>query len=252
MLENLTENGLLDLFDERRIFFPEIDEEGREIARLFGFACSGSERNLGIFGGFQALARSMKSETLLLLENDIHVIEPLEEVARQLNHSANLVARREAAVVQLRHRKDPGQNIDASAKYRRYYCAPNAPMVTRLLAATRRAIRPSKAQRMVGGAPYVEDRPEIIHPKDYTIDEAGFLSVSSSTRNWTNQSFMIDRRFFLDCLMRQVDQTETRRSINGFKNIEIELNSRWWRDQKFTVSIAPGLFTHERIGYRGY
>ena len=35
-------------------------------------------------------------------------------------------------------------------------------------------------------------------------------------------------------------------------NIEIEMNSSWWRKQDFELIVAPGLFTHNRLSYRGY
>ena len=32
----------------------------------------------------------------------------------------------------------------------------------------------------------------------------------------------------------------------------MELNSLWWRQQKFKIILAPGVFTHFRLSDRGY
>ena len=62
----------------------------------------------------------------------------------------------------------------------------------------------------------------------------------------------MDRDKFLNIIIKKAESVKSSKSINGFKNIEIELNSIWWRKQNFEIIIAPGLFTHHRLSDRGY
>ena len=80
----------------------------------------------------------------------------------------------------------------------------------------------------------------------------GFYLVSSQVLNWANLAILVDRDKYLDIIIKKAEETKTNKNINGFKNIEIELNSLWWRKQEFDIVIAPGLFTHNRLSYRGY
>ena len=252
MLESLKADGFDELFDERVIFFPEIDSEARSIADEFGFRCEGAPANLGIYGGFKALAETLQSDTVLLLENDIHLIEPFAEARRQIEEAQRLVENETVQVVHLRNRADPGETFAGIAKYRRYHPPENASWSERISAFCLRTMRPAKAQRLITNAPYCEPHPEKKFSEIRLDEQSGFLLMDSQYRGWTNQSFMINRRFFLDVILRKVEETPSRRLINGFKNIEIEMNTNWWRNQPWTVAIAPGLFTHRRFGDRGY
>ncbi len=252
MLARLIESGVTEHFNERFIFFPEIDDEGREIATEHGFTCDGSPTNLGIFGGFQALGRGMSSDTILLLENDLRMIEPSHEAERQLNAAFDVVETDTAKVVFLRHTKQPGDDFATLEKYRKFFPADDANASARLFAMALRAFRPDKRARLIGTAPYASDQPEHLFPEIERHDPSGFWLMSPFNKAWTNQSFVTRRDFFLDTLMDHVERADTTRRVNGFKNIEIELNSRWWREQPWKIAIAPGLFTHQREGDRGY
>jgi len=46
---------------------------------------------------------------------------------------------------------------------------------------------------------------------------------------------------------------KTKRHANHLPNLEIEMNkSRQWRRSGWKIACGLGLFTHERIGDRGY
>ena len=76
--------------------------------------------------------------------------------------------------------------------------------------------------------------------------------MSSSVLNWANFATLVDRDQYLDVIIKRAEATKSKKLINGFKNIEIELNTLWWRKEKFDIIIAPGLFSHNRLTYRGY
>jgi len=252
MLAHLVEARVTEIFDERFIFFPEIDDEAREIASQHGFSCNGSAANLGIFGGFRALASEMTSDTILLLENDLRMIEPPEEAARQLRAAFDVVESETVQVVFLRHCKQPGDDFATRDKYRRFFPADDAGLLKRVGGKALQLARPDKRARLIGTAPYAEEAPEELFVEVERHPESGFWLVPTNNKAWTNQSFVIRRDFFLNTLLDYVGRARTTRRVNGFKNIEIELNSRWWRDKPWKVAIAPGLFTHQREGDRGY
>ena len=253
MLDVLERSGLPPKLGERLVFLPQEERQGHDIAARHGFEHAGHRDNLGIAGGFRAMAQAMSRPYLLLLENDIHLSEPCEEAVRQLGEGLRLLKCGEAQVVQLRSRRDPGEPFTGLDKYRRYHPAPDAPARHRLLGAARRLLRPGKARRFAGTAPFAEREPERRFPDIVRRDPTtGFAFLSSRHRNWSNQPFLIERSFFLDTIMARVDAAQTTRRINGFKTMEIELNDRWWRERDFTIAMAPGLFTHVRLGDRGY
>ena len=70
--------------------------------------------------------------------------------------------------------------------------------------------------------------------------------------NWSNLAIMVDRNFFLNVIIKEAEITDSNKRINGFKNIEIELNKKWWRNQNWNLIITNGLFKHLRVDNRGY
>ena len=58
--------------------------------------------------------------------------------------------------------------------------------------------------------------------------------------------------FFLKVIIKEAEITDSNKKINGFKNIEIELNKKWWRDKRWNLIITNGLFKHLRVDDRGY
>ena len=74
--------------------------------------------------------------------------------------------------------------------------------------------------------------------------------INSSTSISAQKTF--DRDFFLNVIIKEAEITNSKNKINGFKNIEIELNKKWWRNKKWNMVITNGLFKHLRIDNRGY
>ena len=53
----------------------------------------GSEKNLGILGGFKALAESLTTDMILLVENDCPLITNLQDAKAQIEHGYDLLMR---------------------------------------------------------------------------------------------------------------------------------------------------------------
>ncbi len=248
-LQTYQEGGLLSLFDEQRILFQEVSADDRRVARHYGLESQGTERNIGIFGGVKTLLENIECDYVLLLENDCPLIEPRDEAIRQL--SAALADAEELAVPVFRFRSlaHPGQDFATLSKFRRYFgdlvdAGGSGPS---LMPRLRRLARPAKARRLKGIAAYATAHPEAVFPGVFQRTARGNLITSSPYINWTNQSVLVHRQWMLETILPYVEANPSSRLVNGFSDIEKELNRPWWRQQKFPIGLVPGLFTHERV-----
>ena len=231
--------GLPAMFAERVVWFQEVSDEGRALAVRYGWRAEGSPENLGILGGFEALARALTAETVLLLEDDLPLVEDAGAVRAQLDEATQLLLADRAQVVRLRSRRVPGQKFDLPGKYARYHGG--GP-----LAGVRRALRPGKAKRLAGGAVYVRDKADRAHRGLIDRTDEGTYLVSAACLPWTNQSVMVRRDFFLGRICAHAAANPSRRRVNGHPDIEREWNSKAWRRSGWTVAVPEGLFTHGR------
>lgn len=235
-LDTYKEAGLFELADEVLIAFNGLDDDGRKLAQDYDLPFIGSEDNSGILGGFKMLAEGLKSDVVLLLENDLPLIESAKEAKRQIENAKAALATNQVQVFRFRHRIRPGYRDQSSWKFLRYY-RPS------LLAQLRRLIRPGKASRMIGNSIYVFTEPDKVFD-DIEKTPEGWLRISAKYLNWSNQSIMINRSFFLHEILAYAEAHPSNRTVNGFPDIEKELNSSHWRNSGWHVGADLGLFTH--------
>ena len=238
-------NGLNQLSSEKYICLPEYTQEGINLSNKFGYKSILLKKNNGILTGFKELASRMPNGPLLLLENDLPLIENKKETFYQLNESIKILNNYSVSQIRLRSKKNPGDPFHGIEKYNRYW---NGKFSSNL----RKFIRPSKAKKLIGTSVYVDKNPHLKHPNYIYRFPNGFYSISTQVMNWSNLAILVDRKFFLDVIIKEAENTNRKNNINGFKNIEIELNKSWWRNQSWKIIVAPGLFTHKRLGDRGY
>lgn len=243
--------GMLDLFDETVAYLPEAAEPGPSICRAAGVRPVEVATNDGILAGFEGLARSMTSDIVLLVENDCPVIVDHAEAKRQILHAQALIERGEARIVRLRSLAEPGEAFTTREKFHRYFPKKDAGWPTRLRACLRRLIRPGRTQRALGES-VLHDQALAAARGMARFDSEGFGLTSSRHVTWTNQSVMMRREDFLKNVIAVAKATDTRRRVNGGKNIEIEMNAPHWRAADIPIAVAPGIFTHRRVGSRGY
>ena len=244
-LESYKKNGLSDLTDDKFICLPEYTKEGINIAKKFGYEPILVKENIGILGGFKTLAKKMPKGPLLLLENDLELIENKNTTYKQIKNSLEFLSRPKVIQIRLRSRSNPGEPFVGLKKYKQYWS-------DNFLSRIKRFVRPNKADRLIGTSTYFLKNPEKRHPKKIQKLFDGFYLVPSSVLNWANFATLVDRDQYLDVIIRRAEATRSKKLINGFKNIEIELNTLWWRKENFDIIVAPGLFSHNRLSYRGY
>ena len=99
---------------------------------------------------------------------------------------------------------------------------------------------------------FKENNPHLKFSKYISKLKNNSYLITSEIMNWSNLAIIVDRNFFLNVIIKEAEITNGKKKINGFKNIEIELNKQWWRDKKWNLIITNGLFKHLRVDYRGY
>ena len=238
-------NGLSNLTNSKYICLPEYTKEGVAIAKKFDYEPILIKENIGILGGFKTLAKKMPEGPLLLLENDLELIENQETTYKQIKKSLEFLARPKVIQIRLRSRSNPGEPFVSLKKYRQYWS-------DNLMSRIKRFLRPKKADRLIGTSTYFLKNPEKRHPEKIQKLLDGFYLVPSSVLNWANFAILVDRNQYLDVVIKRAEATSAKKLINGFKNIEIELNGSWWRKQKFDIIVTTGLFSHNRLSNRGY
>ena len=238
-------NGLSKLTNNKFICLPEYNEEGIKIAKKFNYKPILINKNIGILGGFKELAKQMPKGPILLLENDLELIENKKNTSFQIEKSIDLLFKHKAIQVRLRSRFDPGEPFVGILKYKQYWS-------NNFLSSIKRFFRPDKAKKLIGTSIYSIQNPEKRHPKFIKKLSNEFYLVPSSVINWANLAILVDRDTYLKTIIKRAEYTQSKKFINGFKNIEIELNSFWWREKEFKILMAPGLFKHKRLSHRGY
>ena len=244
-LKTYEKNGLSKLTNHKYICLPDYKREGVEIAKSFCYEPILIEQNLGILGGFKILAEKMPSGPILLLENDLPLIENYSETYNQIFKSIDFLSQKKVIQVRLRSRINPGEPFEGINKY-------NDLWSENLISTFKRKLRPNKAEKLIGTSIYAVKNPDLRHPKYITKLSNGFYSVKSNVLNWANLAILVNKEIFLNIIIKRALSVQSSKKINGFKNIEIELNSLWWRQQKFKIIVAPGIFTHSRLSDRGY
>lgn len=245
--------GFDGLFAEQRVLLQESDEASRKVVQARGYTATNLDTNIGILGGFEALGQAMESDIILLTENDFPMISTAQEAAGQIRRAHALIADDDADIVLMRSRVVPGTPFDIGLKYPKYFPTVDAPAGEKASAALRRLLRPQKARRLLARSTCLREEAPRLAPFAYDDLGEGFHKTSSKYLPWTNNPFMIRRSFFMDTLIAFANAAaDTKRTVNGFKNFEIELNCPWWRDSAFRIVHASGIFTHGRIGHRGY
>ncbi len=250
-LETYRDAQLFSLFDRTLLFLPQMEEAGIDIADRFDLDYAGAPNNLGILGGFKALAQTLETDVLVLAENDYMLVEPREEVMRQLSVARRHIEAGTAHVWRLRHRWLPGQtwHIDKAEKF---WPKPDASAQQRRNAQWLRMLRPIKARRLIGWNVFLDEAADERFPEYIRRTQEGDLLVSSRCLPWANNIFMIRRDFFLNTIIPAAEAAQGGRLINGHPTIETELNRGWWRKQNYWIGVGKGLFTHGRLGDRGY
>ncbi len=244
-LKSYEKYGLNSLTKLKFLCLPEYSSRGIELAKKFEYKPILFKKNIGILNGFKSLALNMPDGPVLLLENDLPLVENNEKTFNLLKQSIDHLYKYNAAQVRLRSIRNPGEPFHSIKKYNNYWGRGSLKIIKRLL-------RPKKAKKLIGTGIYIEEYPHLKFSKYITKLENDSYLIKSEIMNWSNLAIIVDRNFFLKVIIKEAETTFSKKTINGFKNIEIELNKKWWRDKSWNLIITNGLFKHFRVDNRGY
>jgi len=245
-LESYAQADLFSIFDEAQVFLPEPDDAVLSLVKAYDVMVRTSPQNLGIMENMALSVASMTTDYVLMLENDCPLIESKDEVERQLLKSLELLKNEDVIMARLRSISSPGQNFTGLEKYRRLYDGSFSSHVVKTM-------RPDKLRRLTGYALYDGIQSIRRHPEHFQNMGDRFFLINAEVMPWTNQSILIHRKTFLNRIIPLARSIKTRRHANNLPNLEIELNkSNSWKNSGWKIACGPGLFTHERIGNRGY
>ena len=233
--------SLRPLVDDAVIYFNAITPEDRAIAEEFGFRAEGGPENLGILGGTLGLVRCMRSDTVLIVQNDNPVNVPPDVLAARIADARRILADGEAEMVRMRDRFDP--TFSDRVKYLAYW--PGEGKADTLKLKLRRLLRPIKARRMSGRAAAALKDPTAAHPDVFKRDGFTFITDSRFT-NYSDQPYMASRALTLELLEYADAHKEHSRTLNGRPVPEIIINGSYWRNRKMRVAISEGIFAHAR------
>lgn len=256
-LESYAAVGLLDFFHDAVINLQEASDKDREIARHFNLRFIESE-NLGIAESMRRISQNLDTDLVLFLENDCPVVESREVVKQRVKLVQEAFYTEKLQIFRMRHRWDFGEMF-ALRKYLELFPVqqlhPDFKEVKQLEAHPRksllkRLLKSYKKGEFKGRAFYLETHPEQVYPEVFKKKNSlgeDWLLTDSRFLNWTNQSCVADRQWFLEILMPYVDAHPSSRTSNGFQSPERPLNCKWWREEKFKIGLGTGLFTHKRF-----
>lgn len=257
-LQAYRQKKFLELFPEVKLFFQCVSDEDVKISQKYGLEYMGRSDNIGIQNGMRWVVENLKSDYVLYLENDCPLVVDVATAKAEITRAVSCLESGQIDMMRLRSRFTPGEQFADVYKYTTVYTpleiderfvptdevqiAPRS-KVSRCL---KRLFYPSYAMRMMGRSLYIEKHPEKRFPDYIKKTDDGMYIVDSMVINWTNQSILTTKKFFLE-MLEYADAHPLSRTVNGMQDMEKPLNCRWWRKQHFRIGVSDGLFTHKRL-----
>jgi len=238
------------LFSERFVFCQEFDERETDCAQEFGYTVAGSPVNLGIQGGFKAMATHGSSQHLMLLENDCVLTRSPTSAADQINIAQQALSTGTIVTMKLEcMRYPPDDAWQTSGRFRRYWGCPEPDTLRQRF---RRVLRPSEARSVTGYSIAACEQPELYFPHAVTRRTEGWFQTSSRFLPWSNRSIMVNKSWFLGQLLPFADAHPASHQVNGKDDLEVPVNCpanrHWWRNQNFPIGwLSPGITIHQRL-----
>ena len=218
-LQSHHNNGLFSLFDDACIFFQEITPADRAIAAEFGLRAEGSNENLGIMGGMKEIAKILKTDYILHLENDLLFIANEQSARRQIETAIRYIKTNKMQYCRM---ETHIESKDEIRKYSRYY--PTLNQKDTFARQMRRFLRSAKATRLIGAAVYANGQPHKLFPNYISQLDDSFWAVNSPVMNWSNRAPLYPRHWFLEEIIPFAENNLSSRTVNKKPDLEKELN----------------------------
>eukprot|EP00698_Gefionella_okellyi_P019664 TRINITY_DN6060_c0_g1_i1.p2 TRINITY_DN6060_c0_g1~~TRINITY_DN6060_c0_g1_i1.p2 ORF type:complete len:448 (+),score=73.90 TRINITY_DN6060_c0_g1_i1:335-1678(+) len=224
-LQSYNETGLLDLVDEKLIFWQNIDtpyQSGHSkraaTDKYPGFRVAGNPGNSG-YGSIEQIFRQARCEYVMFLEEDFLSRESGEVLEARLQTAMDLIEKHDVQVVRLRHRVHFGW-----------------PMYAKETFETRGWI---ETTHELWSVVWTEE-PENMYPDHIKkcVQEPRHWCATSTNADFTTNPFMMQREWFL---------TEMAPNVEHSWHITEAETSKWWRSKIINVAVGDGIFEHRRL-----
>ena len=109
-LKSHQENGLFDIIkpQNRIIFFQEISQRDKNIAKKYELNILGNKENIGILNAFIELVKNCKTKYFIFCENDFLLLKNDYEISKTLNDVCKILENNPYAQIKLSNYKNPG------------------------------------------------------------------------------------------------------------------------------------------------
>lgn len=222
-LESYRQNGLLELCDDKLIYFQQISSKDIRIAKQYGLQYYGSGHNIGIGAAYRWLAERARHPYILYLQNDFRLIHDLRRDNTELEHGIELLAHHNIDVVLYRSRRHPGEPN---------WAADNVPG------------NEERWQSHLFNALYWMEHPEQVYPDKIQRCAANprFLQTTARYMNYTDNPSLYRRDWLLATLADRFTANDPHQITWPERVIQ-----PWWETQDFRIAQAEGLFEHIRL-----
>jgi len=226
-LESYRENGLLDITDDKLIFFQQMSSKDIRIAKRYGLQYYGAGHNIGIGAAYRFLAERARHPYILYLQNDFRLIHDVSNNATELTDGIELLSKHDVDVVLYRSRSRPGEPNWATDNVKG---------------------NEQRWQSHLFNALYWLDHPDQVYPDKIHRNAAKphFLQTTARYMNYTDNPALYRRDWLLATLGDYF-------TINDPHDITWpeRVIQPWWETQDFRIAQAEGLFEHIRLDRGG-
>ena len=228
-LESYKKNGLLDLVNVI-VYFQEIGEPEKEIAKKYNVSYLGTDKNIGIQLALLELIHNTKTSYFIHAESDFELIYDEDTVKKVLNESIKLLEHDHVDVVKLTDIENSGLFYTRDAWNNEYKNGLKNPkdFVWKLDALS-----------------YVEN-PEATFPNVYNIINYNYKWYLCTTKDnkWSNNIYIAKTEFMKSTIIPIIQSNKS--DLDDYMNFEIAMD-KYLETHSFTIARGKGLFTHNRL-----
>ena len=227
-LESYRKNGLLDLVNTI-IYFQEITDENKALAKEYNIVYMGTSANIGIDRAFMELVNATKTPYMIYAECDFELIHNKEETYKVLDDTINLIKNDNVSLIKLRDKENPGVPNYASDIFKEQYL-------------NNQENFPYKIEAFS-----FLDNPEKVYPNIYTTKQYNYkwYILSSIHSVWSNQTFIAKVDWLKKVPLEIIKKNLNNNSDNKFSKLEnIMLDPSI---VPYNVATSIGLFKHNRL-----
>ena len=221
-LDSYIKNGLFDIIDNVILFFQEISDEDRKLAKKYNVPFISTDENIGIGNAFVKLIEASKENNILLLEHDWELTEDIKTTFIELKKSIELL-NNGYDCIRLRNVENPGYPLYSQNVYQGNELNHYDPIID------------LTSPHLFECRHWIKNIDEVF--PDKIQKENDYFVTTSRWSNFTNNPCIYKKDFYLEIIDSFKDKS---------KLLENDI-SYWWSRQNFKIAWRKGLFTHNDI-----